>query len=402
MCILLLSTIKGVFIVLLNLLKKGTCLSSLLAVFFLQPVKASAQITGITFNQADFDLDGNIITNSNWGEANLAFIGNSDFQYFNLMVNGNWLIQDDPLLSIEGSGISQTLTFNFDLGNPIGDNVSSLDYIAALTSTPLGAPPSGIPLTSSVGDVDVNGGKCKGSPIPLTDPQPIIGGTPIRWASHKGMINQDVELNECAPGAFSNSLKWLDTNNKIPENLKSIDGLKNILMWTRTNGVANENWAKKRDALSPYVTTKFFGPGSVDPNAFIMNDRDIIGKIIEEIKHGEDVEIWHESHAAVITCVIEFADGRAQLCITHDTDQVNPGGTKTEKAIYNPITGKFETAAKFITVGSKVNGFISESRIPEPSTVRSLLALGTLGAASTLKRKLKPSQSTEKETTKVS
>ncbi|MDB9419249.1 PEP-CTERM sorting domain-containing protein [Microcystis aeruginosa CS-563/04] len=38
---------------------------------------------------------------------------------------------------------------------------------------------------------------------------------------------------------------------------------------------------------------------------------------------------------------------------------------------------------------------------PEPSTILSLLTLGTLGAASTLKRKLKPSQSTEKETTKV-
>ncbi len=40
--------------------------------------------------------------------------------------------------------------------------------------------------------------------------------------------------------------------------------------------------------------------------------------------------------------------------------------------------------------------------VPEPSTILSLLALGTLGAASTLKRKLKPSQLTEKETTKVS
>jgi len=39
--------------------------------------------------------------------------------------------------------------------------------------------------------------------------------------------------------------------------------------------------------------------------------------------------------------------------------------------------------------------------IPEPSTVLSLLALGTLGAASTFKRKLKPSKSAEKETTKV-
>jgi hypothetical protein len=39
--------------------------------------------------------------------------------------------------------------------------------------------------------------------------------------------------------------------------------------------------------------------------------------------------------------------------------------------------------------------------VPEPTSTLSLLAIGTLGAASTLKRKLKPSQSIEKETTKV-
>ena len=39
--------------------------------------------------------------------------------------------------------------------------------------------------------------------------------------------------------------------------------------------------------------------------------------------------------------------------------------------------------------------------IPEPTSTLSLLALGTLGAVSTLKRKLKPSKFTEKETRKV-
>jgi hypothetical protein len=38
---------------------------------------------------------------------------------------------------------------------------------------------------------------------------------------------------------------------------------------------------------------------------------------------------------------------------------------------------------------------------PEPTSTLSLLALGTLGAASTLKRKLKSSKPSEKETTKV-
>ncbi len=44
----------------------------------------------------------------------------------------------------------------------------------------------------------------------------------------------------------------------------------------------------------------------------------------------------------------------------------------------------------------------NNAHIPEPSSILSLLALGTLGAASTLKRKLKPSKSLEKELEKLS
>jgi hypothetical protein len=44
---------------------------------------------------------------------------------------------------------------------------------------------------------------------------------------------------------------------------------------------------------------------------------------------------------------------------------------------------------------------IQTTTVPEPCSSFGLLALGTLGAASTLKRKLKPSKSAEKETTKV-
>ncbi|CCI04651.1 exported hypothetical protein [Microcystis aeruginosa PCC 9443] len=48
------------------------------------------------------------------------------------------------------------------------------------------------------------------------------------------------------------------------------------------------------------------------------------------------------------------------------------------------------------------NGLVIDGQVvvPEPTSTLSLLALGTLGAASTLKRQLKPSKSTEKETTK--
>jgi len=59
----------------------------------------------------------------------------------------------------------------------------------------------------------------------------------------------------------------------------------------------------------------------------------------------------------------------------------------------NFIFGGQEKSRK-IPIGPKI--------VPEPTSTLGFLALGTLGAASTLKRKLKSSQSTEKETTKVS
>jgi hypothetical protein len=46
-------------------------------------------------------------------------------------------------------------------------------------------------------------------------------------------------------------------------------------------------------------------------------------------------------------------------------------------------------------------GVPENAAVPEPTSTLSLLALGTLGTASTLKRKLKSSKSTEKEKTKV-
>jgi hypothetical protein len=53
------------------------------------------------------------------------------------------------------------------------------------------------------------------------------------------------------------------------------------------------------------------------------------------------------------------------------------------------------------TIGVRVKNESLAVVVPEPSFNLGVFALGTLGAASTLNRKLKPSKSTEKETTKV-
>ena len=78
---------------------------------------------------------------------------------------------------------------------------------------------------------------------------------------------------------------------------------------------------------------------------------------------------------------------------------------RTYKYVQGTLTGKqpsdFKSCNQTCVDGTTRILNVSLVHTPEPTSVLSLFALGTLGAASTLKRKLKPSKSTEKETTKV-
>lgn len=67
-------------------------------------------------------------------------------------------------------------------------------------------------------------------------------------------------------------------------------------------------------------------------------------------------------------------------------------------------TGEFVVTTRQRLPGSVAVGTYTAKAVPvpEPASTISLLALGTLGAASTLKRKLKSSKSTEKELEKAS
>jgi len=66
----------------------------------------------------------------------------------------------------------------------------------------------------------------------------------------------------------------------------------------------------------------------------------------------------------------------------------------------NDFVQQVNSAAQFCTVSGE-RRTCGSVPVPEPTSTLSLLALGTIGAGATLKRKLKPSKSTAKETTKV-
>src|SRR5438094_861317 len=90
-------------------------------VALLPPVSVDGALLGLDLHQASFDLGDQSQPFSDWGEASVTFEGKSNFQYFNLVRDGNWVIENAPIVSIEGPGLSQSLSINFNLGNTPGD-----------------------------------------------------------------------------------------------------------------------------------------------------------------------------------------------------------------------------------------------------------------------------------------
>lgn len=92
---------------------------------------------------------------------------------------------------------------------------------------------------------------------------------------------------------------------------------------------------------------------------------------------------------------IDWLNGLDSLSLVFDSPFLTTaGGTITLNNIASDFNG--DAISGSITAMSE-----PPTTVPEPTSTLSLLALGTLGAASTLKRKLKTSKSSEKELEKV-
>ncbi len=335
----------------------------------LYPALGFGEITGLRFSQIDFEQGGDSVYNSDWGSVQLDFESKPDFQYFNLVVNGDWQIQNIPIASLAEECVIESMTLNFNLGNLVGDDVVTIDYVASLTDNVLLSGPPGSATTVNVMDRAVTVGGLAGPVGLIPTATPLIGWLPIDWAFNKGIGNQDVGVDECVPGAFSNSLQWLNKENSlgIPANVISNNSLKNPTGWTApatdtggnpvpgTGGTGVDAWQGKRDALSPHgVSTKYLPASATNADS-----------VIDEIEEGQDVELWGHHHAAVISGMVKHLDGTYTIYVTHDTQQGQNGGTVTEAITYDPATGQLQGGAPGFFGGYSIRGFVIECPAPE-------------------------------------
>ena len=78
-------------------------------------------VLDLQFYQMDFNFDGTVYGNTDWGAVDLLFVGQEPIIYFNLAVNGEWQVQNIPVLSVQGVDVDKTMTYYFDLGNEVGE-----------------------------------------------------------------------------------------------------------------------------------------------------------------------------------------------------------------------------------------------------------------------------------------
>lgn len=312
----------------------------------------------LEFEQIDFDLDGNITTNSSWGSMVLTYDGALDILYFSLAVDSRWVIQNIPVLSHEGEGVTQSITLTFDLGVSADADVTELEYAFNLTTTVLDLMPSDFQ-AAPVGDRSVvfySGGEGEGTDAGEPPPK-VEGGEVEKSAKHEEEFpNQECGKKECVPVAVSNSLQFL--NKKYDLGLggegKEIDigTMKEATGWIEGGGCVPSWWKDKK---------RYMEGNNYPITTDMVTDFE---QIIKEIERGQDVELnvvdltRLRAHCAAVVGIAKLKNGKYSIDIVHDTKQGEPGGTIKETVIYDPDTEKFKGG--MLVDGADLNNFVVE------------------------------------------
>ncbi len=340
----------------------------------------SAHAQTATFSQLDFDLDGTLTPDSDWGALDLSFVGSASILYLNLTVNGLWQLQNLPVTTTHGAGVVQTQRFWFDLGVPVGTDVGALSFDVELTPEPqVGAPAN--PQPAIVGEAEVriaNGGVDPDFPeTPAAAAGASIGGpvSGIGLHKHDNFPNQETGLAECAPTAVSNSLQFLNTEHDLGMEADdiSIDAMKSATNWgTRTVGSPGTPGVQRIvDPYPPGLADPHSGVGAwihPDPTAeegernawwqdksAYMESHDLpittrqilpgdIAELAREMDRGQDIEAELGGHTVAVTAIADLGDGRYSVTIAHDSKQGAAGGTVEETGIWDPATSSWDGA----------------------------------------------------------
>ena len=347
-------------------------------------VAAPALGDSVALHQMDFQLDGNAYTNTEWG---VTFMGYSSSQYMNLVVDGEWVLENMPLQSPLGPGVSNTVRYYFDLGVARGTEVTSAQYDYAISDAPLGSAPGGAIVTTiddgsseffnGLIDIPISGD--------LASAGNLVGGLIESNHIHWGFIPMEQERNACTPTAVRQSLKWLKEkkNLPIPDNaITDPNVAKTMTGWTEAGGCRGDKsdpnaWYKLKEAATKQwgvtTTVKHFD------TATEAGRRALMDWLCEQMDDDQDIELDITGHTTSLVGICKLAGGRYGLMTADDAKQGQAGGRLYVGDIYDPATNMLNNVP-FLGVDpgfadAKLYNAVVEC--PEPSTV-ALLALSAI------------------------
>lgn len=351
------------------------------------PAFASSFIESLSFQQSNINLYGadavlqSSTPYSDWGSVDYTYMGTSSIQYFNLTVDGVWRIQNMPLLSNEGSGNPSTLAFNFSLGNTVGNAVPTVNYGYSTTAdTQLAAP-----VMNNVANLttrDINAGTAEGGDLLALTAAPgsLLGGIGgFNSASHANFPNQDCGVNFCAPVSVSNSLQFLNAKHNLGMAANLITTAAIAAAIGTTGAGTPLGWWNQKDA---YMKANNLPITTVTSTS--------AQDAIDAIKAGKDVELGGGGHRAALIGIAVLDDGRYAIDVAHDTNQGNAGGTKIERGILDPATGKI-TGITFWNNADFRNFVIESPVVPVPEPEAYALMLAGLATVAVMARRRRAS-----------
>ncbi len=317
----------------------------------------------IHLSQLSFLLDGTRTENTAWGQVQAHFPNPDGLEvmYFNMQVGDLWAIQNLPVqpTTLQPDSFFDVFT-DLDLGVPAGQSVPQVSVFPFLSPEPLSSLPPVLFDCPVMRERLVLDSGLDGFPAELFPPAPQVGtrasGAALLPSYNRSDFNQDVGLNECVPGAASNSLKYLDANStRDLSAVTAISTMKTATGWAA--GGCGVDWAERKN--------KFMTDGN---HPITTENTESFETALEAIKAGKDVELTGGWHAAMVVGIVKMENGNYSVQVAHDTKQGEAEGTKVETIIYNPTTKKFSGSPGFFD-GSIFRFFTIEAVKPQPITV---------------------------------
>ncbi len=329
----------------------------------------------LTFYQIDYTLDEDVQVDSELGHVAIEYTGKAEPEYFNLNVNDEWVIENVPILPVEGVGELQTVYLDFPLGVEPGTEVLEIEHGASLTSdVKTEKPKKNHSLGALTALVMIYNGQDEDTALASAEVKKEIGDEidGDNWGVHGSKFpNQEAKKNECVPAAVANSLKFLKDKNAatlggVADGDIDSTAIGGAVGYTEAGGTKGANgkatWPGKKnkymkDKKIPIRTTAVPAEQSFSGEATAAD----CDKALQAVKDGKDVELQGRNHCAAIVGMAKLKNGKYVIYVAHDTEQGKEGGQKVQKIIYDPSVAspKAEGGAGFN--GRNIFGFVIES-----------------------------------------